>query len=117
MQTAMQKPLRTYLRVRRRESGLSQCDLAVLIGTHRNVISDHEREIYPLSARLLIAAALVFGITGDELFPGFHHEIESDVCQAALALYQSLEGKMDARSLKKRKLLGGIPKRVKPLEV
>lgn len=111
------KPLRTYLRVRRRESGLSQGDLADLIGTHRNVISDHEREIYPLSARLLIAAELVFGVASDELFPGLHHQIEADVCQAASALYRSLEGKGDARSIKKRRLLAGIPQRVKPLDV
>ena len=111
------KTLRTYLRVRRRESGLSQGDLADLIGTHRNVISDHEREVHPLSARLLIAAELVFGIGSDDLFPGIHNEIENDVCQAAIALHRGLEGKTDARSMKKRKLLQGIPQRVKPLDV
>jgi transcriptional regulator with XRE-family HTH domain len=111
------KILRTYLRVRRRECGLSQNELADLVGTHGSVISDHEREIHPISARLLIATELIFGISGAELFPALYCEIQDEVCIAAATLYKRLEGKVDPESIKKLKLIAGIPGRVKPFEV
>jgi transcriptional regulator with XRE-family HTH domain len=111
------KPLRTYLRLRRRESGLSQDDLADLVGTHGSVISDYELERHPISARLLIAVELIFGLAGRDMFPALYRQIEEEVCIATAALYEQLEGKTDARSAKRRKLLASIPDRVTPIDV
>ena len=111
------KSLRTYLRARRREWGLSQDDLADLVGTNGSVISDYEREIHPISARLLIAAELIFGISGADLFPALYRQVEEDVCASAAGLYASLEGKDDPQSQKKRKLISQIPDRVRPIDV
>jgi transcriptional regulator with XRE-family HTH domain len=116
--TAMSnQQLRSYLKAWRLKWALSQEELAELVGISGSVISDHERDVHPLSARLLIAAELIFGITAIELFPGLYGEVENNVCIAAGALYQRLEGKMDARSLKKLKLISGIPARTRSLDL
>jgi len=111
------KSLRTYLRARRREWGLSQDELAELVGTHGSVISDYEREIHLISIRMLIAAELIFGVTGTDLFPALYRDIQEEVCIAAGRLYARLEGRTDPHSIKKMRLISGIPGRIKPFDV
>jgi transcriptional regulator with XRE-family HTH domain len=105
--------LRTYLRALRLQSGLSQAELAALVGVHRDSISDYERERRVIPAKLIAAGEIVFGLSAAALFPAFYKEVEDEISRNALALYTELLGKEDEASAKKRRFLEDIPSRIK----
>src|SRR5258707_485568 len=93
--------LRTYLRALRLQSGLSQLELAALVGVHCDSISDYERERRAIPAKLIIAGEILFGLPAAELFPAFYKDVEDQISANALALYDTLLGKEDEVSAKK----------------
>jgi transcriptional regulator with XRE-family HTH domain len=105
--------LRTYLRALRLQSGLSQLELAALVGVHCDSISDYERERRGIPAKLIIAGELLFGLSAAELFPAFYRTIEDEISGNALGLYNTLLDMESEASAKKRKFLEDIPSRIK----
>lgn len=110
---AMRKVPYSYVRRNRRRWGLSQRELAVLIGlSSSTTVSRIERSERKPSAATLIACGVVFGLAVPDLFPTLHAGIEEAVLAKAKELYERLEEKNDKQSELKRKLLEDILARV-----
>jgi transcriptional regulator with XRE-family HTH domain len=84
---------KTYLRPLRRQSGLTQRELAFLIGAKAGTtISRIERLKQAPSLERARALALVFGIRAAELFPGYFSEIHEALRVRTNELYEELQG-------------------------
>jgi transcriptional regulator with XRE-family HTH domain len=94
-----------HLPGRRKRWGLSQADLAQLIGVRQAVVSKYEIGRLTPGARTLMALEIVFGKSGEHLFPSAHRGVEEEVMRRAAALDRTLWGRTDAVSLRKRQLL------------
>ena len=87
------KRLAVYLRAYRRRWGLSQRELAILIGLNsRTMISRIERQKRRPSLSTVIACRILFGTKATELFPGVFGEVEEAVLLRVQALYDDLQG-------------------------
>src|SRR5262245_61702995 len=83
---------KSYLRPNRRRWGLTQEELAFLIGVHsRTVISRLEGSDREPSLRSALVCALVFNLTPIELFPGLLNDIHVDLLFRATELYEKLQ--------------------------
>lgn len=102
-----------YVRAQRRKWGLTQVDLARLLGlASRSAVSRIERaERLPTTA-IIIACGIVFGLAAPELFPSLHEDIEQAVAAVAAELAEELAGLTDKLSVRKRTLLEQIPARI-----
>jgi transcriptional regulator with XRE-family HTH domain len=89
----MDQRLRTYLRTLRRRWGLTQRELAFLIGAssggHISRLEQLKR--FP-SLAAAIACIVIFDASPYELFPGLFEDIEEAVLQRASELYNELQG-------------------------
>jgi transcriptional regulator with XRE-family HTH domain len=73
-----QSPVGTYLRFLRKKSGLSQRQLARVLGTVTgDQISRHERSAAPPNLLTAMGYQVVFQQAVSEIFPGLYHAIES----------------------------------------
>jgi len=88
----------------RKRSGLSQDELAALLGCrHGSKVSRYERGDRSPSLATLVAYEIIFKTSSRELYRGVHDRVRSAVCGRA----QALSRKVDARQLTaatKRKL-------------
>lgn len=67
----------TYLRFLRRKSGLSQRELALILGSvTASQISRHERSIAPPSLLTAFGYQAVFRMSLSDIFPGLYHAVE-----------------------------------------
>jgi transcriptional regulator with XRE-family HTH domain len=93
----------TYLRRERLSWGLTQGDLATLIG-YRG--SDHlsriERGLRPPSRDVVLVCRLLFGRSAQRLFPEFYAEIEERVMRGLNGLVEKLEGDESLKAARKR---------------
>ena len=89
----MNKKLGRYVRLNRRAAGLTEGELAYLIG-HENgaVISRLESGGRPPTLRQCLALAVIFGVDVAELFPTLFTEVEAEVVRLAYELHQRLQG-------------------------
>lgn len=102
----MSSRVRSYLRTARRSWGLSQQDLALLLGfKSRAHISRLERDERAPSLESLIACLVLFGTSTPELFPGLYSDIEETVLRHAAQLLDTLDGDNSLRAKRKRALL------------
>jgi transcriptional regulator with XRE-family HTH domain len=96
----------SYLRRARRSWGLTQRELALLLGTKsRAHVSRLEREKRSPSVESLIACLVLFGATAPELFPSLYSHIEETVLRNAAALLHELDGDTTLRGKRVRALL------------
>ncbi len=73
----MKEPFNTYLRRERRKYGLSQGDLACILGIQsRSFISMLEQGERSPSADQMLALKLLFGAEDAYLFPALYHRIQ-----------------------------------------
>lgn len=73
-------PVSTYLRFLRKKCGLSQKDLARILGSLTpSQISRHERSVTPPSIMVALGYEVVFRKPVAEIFPGLYHTIEEGV--------------------------------------
>ena len=111
----MERRLGTYLRTQRLRWGLTQSELARLLGmksaTHVSRLERGKRK--PMAATIL-ASAFIFGSKASEIFPRLVGAIEDDVGQRAYELYQELQGNPSKATKLKLDLLEGISKRATP---
>ena len=98
------QPLSNYLKMFRKRSGLSQDELAALLGCrHGSKVSRYERGGRSPNLDTLVAYELIFKTSSRELYRGVHDRVRSAVRGRA----QRLSRKVDARRLTpatKRKL-------------
>lgn len=113
----MARRLRTYLRTRRRNAGISQADLGRLAGFNRDSISDYERERRTVPARLVIAGEIIFGLRAHQLFPALYKSVQDDIGANAAALYEELRAVDSLLAEKKRRLIEGIPVHTKHIDL
>lgn len=89
----MKKKLDCYLRVYRRRWGLSQDELATLLGYKTGaVISRLERDGRQPSLEVAYALEIIFGTAPIELFPGLHAKVKKAVIARMRDLYDELQG-------------------------
>src|SRR5579863_6114065 len=79
--------LEHYLRASRKRSGLSQTELAYLLGaTTRNQVSRYERQRHVPPLRVALALEALFGTPVSELFPGIYGSAEKELRRRAREL-------------------------------
>lgn len=84
--------LENYLHTYRKSSGLSQEDVAFLVGCGSSVYQ-HERRRREPSLRAAIAYEAVYGVPVSELFAGMREAIGRDIEKRRLELRSKLQGK------------------------
>jgi transcriptional regulator with XRE-family HTH domain len=109
----MRKRSYSFVRAHRRRWGLTQVELAMLLGAGSSTtVSRIERSIRVPTVTVLIACSILFGLPAPELFSSLHDEIAEIVGTAAKSLYDDLEGKTDKQSVRKRQLLEDVLTRI-----
>jgi transcriptional regulator with XRE-family HTH domain len=89
----MKKKLDCYLRSYRRRWGLTQDELAALLGRKTGaVISRLEQDNRQPSLEAAYALEVIFGTAPIELFPGLHARVKRNVIARARDLYDALQG-------------------------
>ena len=84
-------PVGTYLRFIRRRSGLSQRQLARILGTVTpSQVSRHERSVTPPNLLTALGYQAVFRQPISEIFPGFYHAVEMAVSERIQELENEL---------------------------
>ena len=103
--------LPSYLHTLRKQWGLSQPDLASLLGVTGSALCRFENLSRRPSAELILGAEVIFGHSAKDVFPGFYHEVERDIVDRAHIQYKSLESKTDDTAREKLRLLTEIIER------
>jgi transcriptional regulator with XRE-family HTH domain len=99
------KPV-TYLRSYRLRWGLSQGELATLLGWKgAEVVSRLEKKQRPPSLKLVIACFILFGASAAELFPDISASIEMDVMARVWEMYEKIQGDPSKKTKVKIELL------------
>ena len=81
----------SYLRTHRKRGGLSQDEMAFLLGYQSGTkISRFERQARQPNLETVIACQVVFGIPAHKLFPGVFAEVEKTVTERARQLSDRL---------------------------
>ena len=96
----------SYLRTHRRKWGLTQKDIARLVGRASSThISRVERGLRTPSLETLIAYEIVFGIPPRSLIPNRYADIEERVLREAQTLFAELQDDRTRRGARKREFL------------
>ena len=95
-----------YLRSHRLRWGLSQKELAYLLGWDRpDVISRIEKKQRPPTLALAMACFILFGTSAPQLFPDMSASIEALVMARVWEMYETIQGDPSRRTKKKIELL------------
>lgn len=98
----MHRSLRTYLRTHRRRAGLTQTELAFLLGTPAESVSRLERQCRRPNVELSFACEVIFNVASRELFPGLRREVEQTITERARRLYRYLEARDQSRRTERK---------------
>lgn len=102
----MSPPQHTVLRYERRKSGLTQGELARLLGLKsRGHVSLIERGVRAPTVEHYLILQTVFQKEGQHLFPALHERTKSHVSLVCDSLYRDLHGDTSLRTEAVRKLL------------
>jgi transcriptional regulator with XRE-family HTH domain len=107
----MPRLLPSYLHTLRKQSGLSQPEMAALFDVTGSAMSRFENLSRHPTIELLIGAEVIFGQTAKDVFPALYQDIERDIIERARALRDDLKSKTDPGSRKKFRLLNELIKR------
>ncbi len=89
----MARRIKTYLRTVRRSAGLTQKELAFLLGLKGGAVVSRIESLKRVPSLLWTrACALVFDTRALELFPGLFEEVDNSVRHRACELYEELQG-------------------------
>lgn len=106
-------PVPCYLRTMRLRSGLTQKEIAHLLGMKsRSHVARLESLSRSSSLSAVLSLQVVFGLEPRALFPKLYAEAEERVMARAATFYEEWEGLTDARSVAKRALLKEMMGRV-----
>jgi len=111
----MAHKIKSYLRTFRRCSGLTQAEVAFLLGADSGAkVSRYERLSRKPNFRTALGLQVVFGIPADELLPGICAEVERKIIRRAHLLSRRLERRGDsARTKRKLDFLSSVAARGK----
>jgi transcriptional regulator with XRE-family HTH domain len=99
----------TYVRKERRSAGLTQQELAQLLGlSSRTHVSALEHGIRIPTAQQVLAAQLIFGKTALQLFPYLSVDVVDRVAEVANTLLKDMEQNPSPRAQRKTTLLRQI---------
>ena len=102
-----QAPVRCYLRRHRRAWGLTQRELASLVGLKSHAhLSRIEYGKRPPSLEAALACQVIFGIPPDALFPHVYNFVEERTMRNMSKEYQRLEHTTKPTEMRKRELYG-----------
>ncbi|MBS1983504.1 MAG: helix-turn-helix transcriptional regulator [Bdellovibrionales bacterium] len=104
-------PYPTYLRTHRKRWGLSQRELASLLGQSVSLISRFERLSREPTVHALIGAEFAFGEPARRLFPGLYSTVEAAVTLRAIDFAERLAEQSSPIALVQRELLEEIARR------
>lgn len=91
------QPLPNYLRAHRKRSGLSQDDLAFLLGCRRETkVTRYERFARQPRLQTAFACAIIFRVPAEALFAGVHAEARELVLQQARALLKIVTARAES---------------------
>ena len=107
----MSHHLPSYLHTLRKQWGLSQPDLASLLGVTGSALCRFENLSRRPTAELIIAAEVIFGHGPRDVFPALYRDIEQSIVGRAQAEHDRLERQTDPTSRKKLRLLTEIIER------
>src|ERR1700681_2107330 len=97
------QPLPNYLRAHRKRLGLSQDDLAYLLGCRSGTkVSRYERFRRQPNLTTVFGCEIIVGIPARKLFAGLYVTAERDVVRRAEALLRQLAGHPDGPRLRRR---------------
>ena len=109
----MRKPPYSFVRAHRRRWGLTQEELARLLGVaNAATVSRIERAVRTPTATVMIGCSILFGLPDGELFASLQKSVEAVVANAAKGLCDGLEDKTDRHSLRKREFLEAALQRI-----
>src|SRR5580704_7165229 len=106
----MSRQLPSYLKPLRVQRGLSQPELAQLLGISASLLSKVESLTRRPTARVILPAEIVFGLPAREIFPGTYGVIEKEIGQRARALRGMLKHRRDRASVEKKRMLREMTK-------
>lgn len=102
----MRKHSYSFVRAERRRWGLTQAEVAALLGVESaTTVSRIERAVRQPTAATVIAYSVLFGLPVSELFVSLHDRIEGEVFVAARRLHDTLEDEGGSGSRRKRDFL------------
>jgi transcriptional regulator with XRE-family HTH domain len=109
----MDKKLRIYLRTYRLRSGLSQGEVAFLVGLQgSSPLSKLELSVRePSRTKVAFTLATLFGVPLRDLFPAYHRELSEDLGTKAYQLHSKLEGNPSKTTAAKLDFLGDVIRR------
>ena len=108
----MKKKNLNYLRSYRLRWGLSQRELAYLLGWSRSeAISRIEMKQRAPTLKLVIGCFVLFGTTAAELFPDLSTSIETDVIARTWEFYEKIQGNPSKKTKRQIELLEGAIQR------
>ncbi len=104
------QPLKNYLRTARRRAGLSQEEVAILLGTRSgDKVSRHETFVRVPSVAAIFAYEVIFNSSSRMLFAGAYEEVRRAIIGRTKELIAALSEKSrSARALRKLKHLQAI---------
>lgn len=102
------------VRLTRKRFALSQGELADLLALSQGEISRLEDDRHVAGLETVFALQILFDVEPRDLFPRRYAKAEEAVMRRASKLDRLLQGKTDAASLKKQRMLAAMVKRVKP---
>lgn len=106
------KRVRCYLRTHRRAWGLTQSELASLLGLSSGTqVSRIEKSKRAPGLATALACQVIFGISPAELFPHAYAEVEERTIRQIYLLHQNLEKRSTSAELRKWELCEGALKR------
>jgi transcriptional regulator with XRE-family HTH domain len=109
----MRRKSYAFVRSHRRKWGLTQVELARLIGlSSRSAVSRIERAERVPTTATIIACGIIFGLATHDLFPSLQEEIEEAVLLVIASLQEELAGQSDKASTRKRALLTEVQERI-----
>jgi len=105
----MFRRLPNYLRTFRRRAGLSQEDVALLLGcTNGSKVSRYEQFARQPTLATALACAALFGVPLRELFASMYDEAYEAVLARARSLVEQLEKKPGSQLARKRQFLDAL---------
>ena len=106
--------LPSFLHILRKQWGLSQPDLAALIGVTASALSRFENLSRRPTVELIIGTEVIFGQGARDVFPALYHEVERTILKRACDLQKQLERSNDPARAEKLHLLAEIIERADP---
>ena len=107
------KRLNSYLQTYRLKAALTQTEFGALLGITADAVSKYERGLRPVSVKLLVGSAIVFGVSIAELFPAAWSATEREIVINAPVLSTRLAGHANGASKKKLALIANVQDRLR----